>query len=187
MMGAGDQRLTRNIRTASTRLVVVVGAALVAASCATTTVEKPKATTGSNFLGKDYALLTPGETSKGQAGLRYFNPSAQWRQYTKVIIDPVTFWGDDASKVAPTDQQALATYFNGSLTKAFSEKFEIVTAPGPGVMKLQVAVVDAEAATPDRRARRISIRRSPNTYNVLNRDHSRIHERILRSNKVELA
>ena len=43
---------------------------------ATTDVAAVKGT-GSGFLGKDYALLTPGETSKGQAGLRYYSPSAQ--------------------------------------------------------------------------------------------------------------
>jgi hypothetical protein len=102
----------------------------------------------SGFLGKDYALLTPGETAKGQAGLRYFNPAAQWRQYSKIIIEPVTFWGDETSKVPPSDQQALTTYFNGALEKEFGQKFPLVATPGPGVMKLQVAITDAEAATP---------------------------------------
>lgn len=134
-------------------LLAVLGVTLLAAACATTTdapvkgVEGDKG--GSGFLGKDYALLTPGEVSKGQAGLRYFNPSAQWKQYSKIIVDPVTFWGDEMNaKIPPTDQQALSTYFNGALEKAFSEKFQVVTQPAPGVVKLQVAVVDAEAATP---------------------------------------
>src|SRR3989442_1770359 len=67
-------------------------------------------TPDSGFLGKDASLLTPGDISKGLVGLRYFNPSAQWRQYTKIIIEPVTFWGDDTTKVKPPDQQALATW-----------------------------------------------------------------------------
>jgi hypothetical protein len=121
--------------------------ALLATGCATTEMAAVKPAS-SGFLGNDYALLTPGETAKGQAGLRYFNPAAQWRQYNKIMIEPVTFWGDEASKVAPSDQQALSTYFNGALEKALSEKFQIVTAPGPGVMRLQVAITDAEAATP---------------------------------------
>jgi hypothetical protein len=50
---------------------------LIVAGCATTVME-PVKPTSSGFLGKDYALLTPGETAKGQAGLRYFNPAAQW-------------------------------------------------------------------------------------------------------------
>ena len=64
---------------------------------------------GMLVLGKDYALLTPGETSKGQAGLRYHSPSAQWRQYNTIIIDPVTFRGDETRKISAEDQHALAT------------------------------------------------------------------------------
>lgn len=33
---------------------------------------------GRIVLGKDYALLPPADVSKGQAGLRFFEPSAQW-------------------------------------------------------------------------------------------------------------
>lgn len=128
-------------------VLAAIGVVLLATGCATTEVAQVKGT-GSGFLGADYKLLTPGETSKGQAGLRYFNPSAQWRQYSKIMIEPVTFWGDDASKVPAEDQQRLSDYFNASLKKAFGEKFQIVDAPGPGVMKLQVAVVDAESSTP---------------------------------------
>ena len=66
--------------------------ALLATGCATTEMATVKPVS-SGFLGNDYALLTPGETAKGQAGLRYFNPAAQWRRYNKVMIEPVTFWG----------------------------------------------------------------------------------------------
>jgi hypothetical protein len=136
------------VSTCSGRLAIAaLCLALIVASCATTQMAEVKPES-SGFLGNDYALLTPGETAKGQVGLRYFNPAAQWRRYNKVMIEPVTFWGDEASKVTPSDQQALSTYFNGALEKALSEKFEIVTAPGPGVMRLQVAITDAEAATP---------------------------------------
>jgi hypothetical protein len=71
--------------------------ALIVASCATTEMAAVKPA-NSGFLGNDYALLTPGETAKGQAGLRYFNPAAQWRRYNKMMIEPVTFWGDEAQK-----------------------------------------------------------------------------------------
>ena len=52
------------------------------------------------------------------------------------------------SKISAEDQHALSTDFRSALDKAFSEKFQVVSIPGPGVMKLQVAVVDAESATP---------------------------------------
>jgi hypothetical protein len=127
--------------------VLMLGLGLLITGCATTT-QSEVGPTRSGFLGKDYALLTPGDVAKGEAGLRYYNPAAQWHTYTKVLIEPVTFWGDEAGKIEPADQQALGAYFNESLQKALGEKFEIVTSPGPGVLRLQVAVVDATAATP---------------------------------------
>src|SRR6266850_5858482 len=122
--------------------MAVLASVLIVAGCATTKVEGIK-TAPTGFLGKDYALLTPGDVSKGEAGLRYYNPAAQWRTYAKVLIEPVTFWGDEAGKIEPADQQALGAYFNDSLQKALGEKFEIATSPAPGVLRLQVAVVDA--------------------------------------------
>lgn len=55
------------------------------------------------FLANDCSLLTPG--GEGQVDLRYVNPAAQWTQYNKVLIDPVTFWGDDS---IPTASQISA-------------------------------------------------------------------------------
>ena len=100
------------------------------------------------FLANDCALLTTG--GKDQVGLRYVNssPTVQWSQYNKVLIDPVTFWGGDSTKMSASDQQMLVNYFSQQLNKELGQKFQIVTQPGPGVMKLDVALTDAEAATP---------------------------------------
>jgi hypothetical protein len=42
----------------------------------------------------------------------------------------------------------LVNYFSQQLNKDLGQKFQLVTDPGPGVMKINVAIVDAEAATP---------------------------------------
>ena len=127
---------------AALALTLAAGGCSLTQNAAVTKVHAP------GFLGSAAPLLTPGDVSKGQAGLRYWNPNVPWSQYGKVIIEPVTFWGDDASKVSASDQTALTTYFYGALQTQFGQKFTVVTAPGPGVMRLQVAVTDAESATP---------------------------------------
>ncbi|MGH8069340.1 MAG: DUF3313 domain-containing protein [Candidatus Entotheonellia bacterium] len=98
------------------------------------------------FLAATATRLTPG--AKGQFDLRYVNPSANWRQYTKIIVDPVTFWGGDTTKVSTAEQQALTDYFFQVLREQLGQKFQLVDEPGPGVMRLQVALTDVEAATP---------------------------------------
>ena len=128
----------------------LAGLTLLAPACAPAEGADVKAPT-SSFLGPDARLLTPGDVCKGQASLRYFNPAAQWQQYKSVLIEPVTFWGDETSKVAPSDQQALATSFKGALDKEFGEKFQVVSEPGPGVVRVQFAITDAEAAGIPRR------------------------------------
>ena len=98
------------------------------------------------FLANDCSLLTPG--GEGQNGLRWLNPAAQWTKYNKIMIDPVTFWGGSTTSISASDQQMLVNYFNQQLNKELGQKFQIVTEPGPGVMKLSVAIVDASSATP---------------------------------------
>jgi hypothetical protein len=100
----------------------------------------------SGFLGNGYARLAPG--GKDRADLRWVNPDAQWGKYDAVMIDPVTFWGDEAGSVSPQDQQTLCNYFYGALRDELGKRFRIATAPGPGVMRVQVAITDASAATP---------------------------------------
>ena len=98
------------------------------------------------FLANDCSLLTPG--GEGQNGLRWLNPAAQWTQYNKIMIDPVTFWGGSTTSISASDQQMLVNYFNQQLNKELGQKFQIVNEPGPGVMKHDVAIVDASSATP---------------------------------------
>ena len=98
------------------------------------------------FLANDCSLLTSG--GNDQTGMRWLNPDAQWSQYNKIMIDPVTFWAGATTQISPTDQQMLVNYFTQQLNKELGQKFQIVTQPSPGAMKLDVAIVDAEAATP---------------------------------------
>jgi hypothetical protein len=105
------------------------------------------------FLGSDYALMTPpADSSDQKAMLRYVNPSAPWSSYSKVMVSPVTFWAADDSKVSAADQQALCNYAYSVFVKDLSKNFTVVDSPGPGVLKLSIALTDAEAATPGLRS-----------------------------------
>ena len=113
--------------------------------CAVTQKESVQRVGPSGFLG-DTSLLTPGD--KEQASLRYINPAVSWTQYKKVLLEPVTFWGDDKTKISAKDQQMLCNFLQEQLADQLGKKYELVNEPGEGVMRLQVALVDAASATP---------------------------------------
>ncbi len=137
---------------AGTSTPVLAICLLLLSACTTTQkvpVTQPVGACG--FLGNDVCgKLTTG--GKEQAGQRYVNPAAKWTQYKKVIVDPVSFWGGDTTKVSGADQQALVNYFHQQLTQELGKKFQLVDKPGAGVIKLDVAMLDAEAATPGLRS-----------------------------------
>jgi Protein of unknown function (DUF3313) len=104
----------------------------------------------SGFLGQDASLLQPGK--EGQAAMVYINPNAQWSKYNKILLEPVQFWDSADSKVSPSDQQMLTAYFSNKLKENLQKHFTLVDQGGPGVLELQVAMVNASSATPGLRS-----------------------------------
>jgi hypothetical protein len=98
------------------------------------------------FLAEDCSLLEVG--GKEQSGLRYINPAVNWSQYNKILIDPVTFWAGDKTKISASDQQMLVNYFFQQMKEQLGKKFKLANQPGQGIMKLDVAMTDVETATP---------------------------------------
>lgn len=65
--------------------------------------------------------------------------------YKKIIIDPVVVvFSDDAKGLDVSEGQVreLSGFLNGELSKAFLERFEVVDAPGEGVLLLRTAITD---------------------------------------------
>ena len=121
---------------------------MLGAGCTTTvqrTAEQSPVICG--FLGADLcAELQPG--AKEEAGLRYVNPKGTFTQYDKVMIVMVSFFGSDPGKVTPQDEQRLTDLFYKNLHEALAKRYQVVDEAGPGVMKVEVVLLDAEAATP---------------------------------------
>ncbi|MCB2193585.1 MAG: DUF3313 domain-containing protein [Deltaproteobacteria bacterium] len=99
----------------------------------------------SSFLGPAASKLKPGK--KGQPAWVYMNPKANWASYDKMILDPVTFWRDPKDKqqhLSQHDRQMLVNYFYKVIAKAMSKHLTMVSVPGPGVLRAQVAITKAE-------------------------------------------
>jgi len=135
---------------------------LMVGGCSTTVESQPEAAKAlesggtlppsvTSFLGPDSSKLQPGP--KGGAALSWVNPSAQWSKYNAILLDPVQFWASADSKVSTTDQQVLAEYFYNSLkTNIEKQGFAVTDQPGPNVIRLQVALMDATTVTPGLRS-----------------------------------
>lgn len=145
-----NNTLTMSIRPSNAWLVyplLGLGLLLISACSTTQKVDLKQASVNCGLLGSDCARrLVPGGDE--QIGLRYINPTAQWTGYKQVMISPVTFWGGDSTPVSAADQQTLVNYFNQQLHEQVGKQLQVVQQSGPGVLKIDVAMTDAETATP---------------------------------------
>ncbi len=98
----------------------------------------------SGFLGS-YEGLEPGKD--GQARLVYVNPKVDWKSYTAIQLESVTLWpGQEGTlaKLSPEDQKMLADRLYQALHDAMAKESLMVTAPGPGVMRVRAALTEAK-------------------------------------------
>jgi hypothetical protein len=128
-------------------LVVGAGAAMLAACTTTQEAKVSQADIKCGFLGPVCSQLktdAPGQ----QIAWLYTNPSVNWTKYKKLMIQPVTFWDDEKSKVSVEDQHRLTNFLYATLEQELTKQFQVVDQDGPDVMQLQIALIDVAAATP---------------------------------------
>lgn len=101
----------------------------------------------SGFLD-DYSILQKG-AGDNEALLRYINPIADWKHYTKVMIDPVQLWMGEGSSLRdiPREERIrLASLLLGKLQNALLADYRVVREAGPHVMRISVALTESEAS-----------------------------------------
>ena len=105
--------------------------------------EQAKSVKEAGFLD-DYSILRKGE--KGQALLVYRNPHINFSKYEKVSVDPVTIWkkkGSELEGVSDADLHRLAKELRSKIIWHLNQDYVVVPDPGPGVMRIQVAITEA--------------------------------------------
>lgn len=128
-------------------VILSTAACMVLSGCARTQPERDVRIPHSGFL-PDYSLLEPGPTDG--ALLVYMNPKADWRSYQKVLVDPVLIWSrtDAIPDATPKrDLRRLAGNFYRMITRELAKDYEIVEAPAPSVLRIQVALTNIEQTT----------------------------------------
>jgi hypothetical protein len=116
----------------------------VIAGCATTHQSRSVETTG--FLS-DYILLRKG--GEDEALLLYRNDQVNFAGYHKVLLDGVQIWKGPASKletVPEEDLRRLSLGLHAAVKATLEEDYELVDAPGPGVMRIRLAITEAGKA-----------------------------------------
>lgn len=103
---------------------------------------------------KESMLVDPSLLQKGgedQALYRYVSPDLDLKQYNKLIIDPVLIVKDaELDEKERENYQKLANNALAYLTQELQQDFQIVSAPEPGAMRLQFAIIDADSSKPVR-------------------------------------
>jgi hypothetical protein len=88
------------------------------------------------------SLLSPSK-EQGLAQLLYVAPDVEWASYTKIILNPVTFWRGAESKSDGLSQKnalALTNFLYSAIYDTLSKQYEMVSMPGPGTIQVTVAL-----------------------------------------------
>jgi len=129
------------------RMTVITLAAMAVAAAGCTTTTQARSVQKSGFL-PDYSIMKPGK--EGQALLVYRNPDANIAKYNKILLDPVTvIRNKNSSSDVPTEElQKLGTDFYNTIKARLQADYEMVSTPGPGVMRIRVALTEADPSHP---------------------------------------
>ncbi|MDN5940264.1 MAG: DUF3313 domain-containing protein [Nitrospira sp.] len=103
----------------------------------------------SGFL-KDYSKLHAA-TDDTEATLVYRTDKAKFKTYTKIWLEPVQVWrgeGSDAKSLDKEEADYLSKFLWSRLDEELRKDYTMVQGPGPGVMRLRVAITEAGKGIP---------------------------------------
>ena len=118
-------------------------ACMLLGACATM---QARSVTKSGFLG-DYSQLKEG--GEGKALLVYIDPKADIKSYTRVLMDPVKLYASSENSmenVSLDDRKKLLNYADAAIREHLAKNYVFVREPGPGVMRLRVALTEADSS-----------------------------------------
>ena len=123
--------------------VLLVFAAILVLCC-TTAQARMDVKEYSGFLG-DYSQLKPGPD--GGAKLLFLKEGVDFSKYDKIMLDQVVFYFSPNAKnkeVNPEQMKELADLFHKAVFEALGSAYPLVDQPGPGVMRVRVAITDID-------------------------------------------
>jgi hypothetical protein len=79
------------------------------------------------------------------------SPTADLAGYSKILIDPVSVYdGPDGQfgSVSREDRAAIAAYMREKFTETLGRRYQVVTEPGPGALRLHLTLTGIEVNVP---------------------------------------
>lgn len=99
-------------------------------------------------------LVNPNILTQGtgdQVLYRYVNPKADFKQYTKILLDPVLIMKDgELDKDELENYQKLANNAYVYVANELGKSYTLVQVPVPGTLRIQGAIIDADSSKPVR-------------------------------------
>lgn len=124
---------------------LLVGAVtcVVALACVSTAVAQDR---DSGFL-RDYTRLEAGKDSKGVPIRNWVSAKFTPANYNALLLDPIVFYPEPqpSEKVSAAELQRMLAYANEVHKQAVSKRFNLVDRPGPGVVRLRIALTSVAA------------------------------------------
>jgi hypothetical protein len=136
------------MRTAVSTAVVTTAltvALLIFAACSATKEGSYKDIKFSGFLG-DYSDLKRG--GPGQVDYLYVEPGLNLANYTQIMLDPPQAWvsAEQRQKISEKNLTYLLTALDKAMSDALGAKWELVSRPGPHVLRVRMAITNADSA-----------------------------------------
>ncbi len=116
---------------------------VVALACVSTAVAQDR---DSGFL-RDYTRLEAGKDSKGVPIRNWVSAKFTPANYNALLLDPIVFYPEPqpSEKVSAAELQRMLAYVNEVYRQAVSKRLNLVDRPGPGVVRLRIALTSVAA------------------------------------------
>ncbi len=100
----------------------------------------------SGFL-RDYTRLEAGKDSKGVPIRNWVSAKFTPANYNALLLDPIVFYPEPqpSEKVSAVELQRMLAYVNEVYRQAVSKRLNLVDRPGPGVVRLRIALTSVAA------------------------------------------
>ena len=125
--------------------LTVLLAATLLAGCAASGMKDVERT---GFL-HNYDQLQPG--AGDQAALNYIKPGVDFKPYNKLMFERIVVLLADSAEtreIDPAMLKELTDYYQNAIFAAVKDGYEVVDQPGPGVLRVRVAITELKPSNP---------------------------------------